>query len=312
MKYTRVFLTGGRGMVGRNILEHPSSKNYYFLAPTSNDLDLLDRNAIIKFLLKEKPDIIIHSAGVVGGIQANIANPVDFLSKNTNIGINLISSAAQAGVGSLINLGSSCMYPRNARNPLNEELILQGQLEPTNEGYALAKIVSARLCEYIAREDPTKKYKTVIPCNLYGAYDKYGESNSHLIPAIIHKLYEAKRCGLKRVSIWGDGLARREFMTAKDFADFIFFALSRISLMPQNLNVGLGHDYSINEYYRVVANVVGFEGAFENDVSKPVGMQQKLVDITKLNEFGWSYRTELEDGIREACSFYMKRLTHGI
>ena len=308
----KIFLTGGTGMVGRNILENPSAHKHDFFAPTSQELNLLDRDAVRVSLSKEKPDLIIHSAGLVGGIQANIKSPVDFLLKNTDMGLNVISSAASVGVRNLINLGSSCMYPRNAVNPLGENLILKGELEPTNEGYALAKIVTARLCEYVVREDPTKNYKTVIPCNLYGRHDKYGEVNSHLIPAVIRKIHDAKLTGTKTVSIWGDGCARREFMTAKDLADFVYFAINRIEIMPQNINVGLGHDYSISDYYHAVADVVGFEGGFKYDLSKPVGMQQKLVDVSKLKSFGWTYKTELQDGIAEAYEFYKESLSYGI
>tara|TARA_B110000879_G_scaffold211901_1_gene306061 strand:+ start:1801 stop:2730 length:930 start_codon:yes stop_codon:yes gene_type:complete len=308
----KIFLTGGSGMVGRNILEHPSFEKYKFIAPTSQQLNLLDRDAVKAFLCEEMPDLIIHSAGLVGGIQANIKSPLDFLQNNTYMGLNVISSAAAAGVRNLINLGSSCMYPRNAINPLDEDLILKGELEPTNEGYALAKIVAARLCEYIVREDLTKNYKTVIPCNLYGRHDKFGEANSHLIPAVIRKIHEAKLAGTKEVSIWGDGCARREFMTAKDLADFIYFAINRLEIMPQNINVGLGHDYSIRDYYNAVAVVVGFEGDFKYDLSKPIGMNQKLVDVSKLKSFGWTYKTELQDGIAEAYKFYKESLSYGI
>ena len=312
MSTIKIFLTGGTGMVGGNILEHPSAKKYQFIAPTRQQLNLLDRDAVGVFLSKEMPDLIIHSAGLVGGIQANIANPVDFLLRNTDMGLNVIYSAASVGIKNLINLGSSCMYPRAVNNPLSETLVLQGELEPTNESYALAKIVATRLCEYIVREDSTKNYKTLIPCNLYGRHDKYGKTNSHLIPAVIRKIHDAKIAGIKTVSIWGDGSARREFMTASDLADFIYFAINRLKIMPQNINVGLGHDYSINDYYHAVANVIGFEGGFKHDLSKPVGMQQKLVDVTKLKDFGWTYKTELQDGIAEAYDFYQERLRHGI
>ena len=300
----KIFLTGGTGMVGRNILEHAESNKHTFVAPTRQELNLLDRNAVRVLLSQEMPDLIIHSAGLVGGIQANIKNPVDFLLKNVDMGLNVISSAASVGVKSLINLGSSCMYPREADNPLNESLILQGELEPTNEAYALAKIVSTRLCEYIVREDSTKNYKTIIPCNLYGRHDKYGKTNSHLIPAVIRKIHEAKVVGSKTVSIWGDGTARREFMNATDLADFIYFAIDRLDQIPQNLNVGLGRDYSIDEYYHAVASIVGFTGSFEYDLDKPVGMRQKLVDISQLDSLGWRYRINLTDGISGAYDFY--------
>lgn len=300
----KIFLTGGTGMVGRNILEHAESNKHIFIAPTSKELNLLDRGAVKDLLLQEMPDLIIHSAGVVGGIQANIENPIEFLLKNTDMGINVISSAASLNIKNLINLGSSCMYPREANNPLNENLILQGELEPTNEGYALAKIVATRLCEYIAREDSSKNYKTIIPCNLYGRHDKYGKTNSHLIPSVIRKIHEAKLAKMQTVKIWGDGTARREFMNASDLADFIYFAIDRLDKIPQNLNVGLGHDYSIDEYYREIASVIGFSGTFEYDLDKPVGMRQKLVDISKLEDLGWKFKINLTEGISEAYNFY--------
>jgi GDP-L-fucose synthase len=308
----KIFLTGGTGMVGRNILEHPESNQHLFVAPTSKELNLLDRDAVRASLSQEMPDLIIHSAGLVGGIQANIANPVDFLLKNTDMGLNVISSAASVGIKNLINLGSSCMYPRAANNPLSESLVLQGELEPTNEGYALAKIVATKLCEYIAREDSAKNYKTLIPCNLYGRHDKYGKTNSHLIPAVIRKIHEAKVAGHETVTIWGDGSARREFMNAADLSDFIYFVVDRLEKIPQNLNVGLGNDYSIEEYYRAVASVVGFEGGFEYDLNKPVGMRQKLVDISQLESIGWTHKIKLIDGIKQAYEFYKEDIKNEI
>ena len=299
-------------MVGRNILEYSAIEKHKIVAPTSRELNLLDRTSVEKVLMREMPDLVIHSAGRVGGIQANMASPVAFLSENVDIGVNVISAAASVGVPNLLNLGSSCMYPREAENPLREEFILKGELEPTNEGYALAKIVSAKLCEYIASEDPNKNYKTIIPCNLYGRYDKYDTRHSHLIPAVIRKLDEARNEGKRSVDVWGDGTARREFMCAGDLADFIFFAIDRFEKMPQYLNVGLGRDYSIAEYYEAVASVVGFDGTFAHDLSKPVGMKQKLVDINQLTDFGWHHKTNLIDGVRKAYSFYKEGKKSGI
>ncbi len=308
----KIFLTGGSGMVGKNILEHKSSKNYEIFSPSSQELNLLDRNAIKSMLDTIKPDMVIHAAGKVGGIQANIEAPLDFLSQNLDIGNNVISAALSAGVKNLLNLGSSCMYPREAKNPLKEQYILNGKLEPTNEGYAIAKIVSAKLCEYISNENECKNYKTIIPCNLYGRHDTYNSKKSHLIPSVISKLEDAKIKGKKSVDIWGNGTARREFMLAADLADFIYFALKRFDKMPQNLNVGLGKDYSITEYYEAIAQVIGFDGNFNYDLSKPEGMRQKLVDIQNLIDFGWQHKTELIDGITEAYSFYKEEKNNGI
>ena len=312
MRIFKIFLIGATGMVGRNILEHASSEKYQIVAPTREDLNLLDLTAVKEYLSIEMPDLIIHAAGLVGGIQANIKNPIDFLQKNTYIGMNVISSAASLDIKNLINLGSSCMYPRKAKNPLKENVILQGALEPTNESYALSKIISTRLCEYISRIDSKKNYKTIIPCNLYGRYDKYDEANSHLIPAVIKKIHEAKLTGTQTVSIWGDGSARREFMSANDLADFIFYSIKKLEIMPQNINVGLGHDFSISDYYHTVASVIDYKGKFKHDLSKPIGMQQKLVDISKLKSFGWAYKTELKHGIAEAYKYYLESYTNGI
>jgi len=300
----RVFLTGGSGMVGRNILEHPYSRKHQILSPCSAKLNLLDRNAVYKALSEWMPDVIVHAAGQVGGIQANMSNPIRFLQDNLDMGVNVIAAANSLGIPNLLNLSSSCMYPKDASNPLTEDMILTGALEPTNEGYALAKIVTTRLCEYISRENESKNYKTVIPCNLYGPYDKYDPQHSHMIPAVIHKLHEAKENGVRIVDIWGDGEARREFMSARDLAEFIYYAIDHYQNMPQNLNVGLGVDYSIEEYYQVIASVVGYKGKFQYDISKPVGMKQKLMDDSGLNDFGWHPKISLKEGLVDAYQFY--------
>jgi GDP-L-fucose synthase len=240
----------------------------------------------------------------VGGIQANINNPIAFLLDNLKMGTDLIHSSFKIGIPYFINIASSCMYPKDAKNPLNEEMILSGKLEPTNEGYALAKTISTRLCEYISNKDIRKVYRTIIPCNLYGRFDKFNPKHSHLLPAIIRKIHNAQINGEQEISIWGDGNARREFMYCKDLADFIFFTIEHLDKIPQNINVGIGHDYSITEYYKAVARVIGYKGKFTYDLSKPVGMKQKLVDITKINQIGWSNKTSLEDGIRETYNFF--------
>lgn len=306
MAKPRVFLTGGGGMVGRNILEHPLAGNWDFVAPSSRELNLADFEATRRFVAHARPDAVIHCAGLVGGIQANIAHPVDFLVVNVDLGRNVIMAAREAGVTKLLNLASSCMYPREAQNPLGEELILRGELEPTNEGYAIAKIFATRLCEYITRETPANQYKTLIPCNLYGRHDKFDPKHSHLIPAIIHKVHQAKAGGLPSVEIWGDGTARREFMYAGDLADAVLHALSDFDRLPGLLNVGLGHDYSINDYYRAAAEVIGWSGEFVHDTNKPVGMKQKLVDIDRQRAWGWRASTLLNQGIEKTYQFYLQ------
>ncbi|MGZ8261459.1 MAG: NAD-dependent epimerase/dehydratase family protein, partial [Methylotenera sp.] len=240
MSKIRILLTGGGGMVGRNVLEHPSIDEFEVLAPRSNELNLLDFKAVQAYLHKYQPDLVIHAAGKVGGIQANMREPVSFLMDNLDMGRNIVWAAHQCGIKRLINLGSSCMYPRNHAEPLCEEMVLKGELEPTNEGYALAKVVTARLCDYIMREDNTYQYKTLIPCNIYGRNDKFDPAYSHLVPAIIHKVHLAKQSGQKIVEIWGDGTARREFMYAGDLADAIVHAISNFDTLPTYMNVGLG------------------------------------------------------------------------
>lgn len=304
-KRGRLLLTGGNGMVGRNIQEHPVAAQWDILAPSSRELDLRDYGAVRDYVRAHRPDVVVHAAGKVGGIQANMAHPVDFLLINLDLGRNIVSAAREAGVPRLLNLASSCMYPRNAPNPLTEDLILKGELEPTNEGYALAKIITTRLCEYIRREQPGLQYKTLIPCNLYGRHDKFAPEHSHLIPAIIHKVHAAQVEGRNEVDIWGDGTARREFMYAGDVADAVMDVLDHFDETPDLVNIGLGQDYSINEYYEAVARVVGWSGRFVHDLTKPVGMKQKLTSIERQRALGWMPATSLQDGIAKTYEFYL-------
>ena len=300
----KILLTGSHGMVGRNIIEHPLASKYEILSPTSKELDLLDVGGVQDYISTNKPDMVIHAAGIVGGIQKNISQPVKFLVDNMYMGLNILTTSRDFGVKKFMNLSSSCVYPKNADSPLSEDLILKGELESTNEGYALAKVASTRLCEYINREDKSYLYKTAISCNLYGKYDKFDSEYSHIIPAVIKKIDSAKRNNEEFVDIWGDGLARREFMYVADFASFIYYATDNFEKMPQNINVGLGHDYTINEYYQKIADIVGYQGGFTHDLSRPVGMRQKLVDNTKLENFGWQYQTTLEKGIQETYDYF--------
>ena len=300
----KIFLTGGTGMVGSNIREHSKSHKYTIFAPSSKEVDLTNYEQVNSYIAEVQPDIIIHSAGLVGGIQANIKNPVGFLVKNLQMGLNVILAAQQNNVKKLLNLASSCMYPRDMEIGLTEDMILKGELEPTNEGYALAKVVATRLCEYMNREDEKRQYKTAIPCNLYGKYDKFDPKHSHMVPAVIRKIYEAKENNIDEVEIWGDGLSRREFMYAGDLADFVYYALAHFDKMPQNLNVGLGTDYTINEYYQVIAKVIGYEGTFTHDLSKPMGMKKKMIDNTQLTAFGWQPKTSLEEGIKQTLEYF--------
>lgn len=293
-------------MVGRNLLDHPAIGEFDVLAPRSAELELRDFGAVQAYLAKHQPDMVIHSAGKVGGIQANMREPVDFLLENLDMGRNIVGASRQAGIKRLLNLGSSCMYPRNHNESLQEEMVLKGELEPTNEGYALAKVVIARLCEYITREDASFQYKTLIPCNLYGRHDKFDPVHSHLIPAIIHKVHQAKQSGQPTVEIWGDGTARREFMYAGDLADALVRSIREFDSLPALMNIGLGHDHTIDEYYQATAEVMGYTGSFVHDLSKPVGMARKLVSVERQKVWGWRARFSLKAGVAQSYEYYLK------
>jgi GDP-L-fucose synthase len=305
----KLLITGSAGMVGKNLLEHPRFQDYKILAPSRLELDLLQPLEISNYLQAHRPDMVIHCAGIVGGIQANIKEPFRFLQENLDLGKNIIQASHKVGLKKLINFGSSCMYPRNGKNPLKEESILQGELEPTNEGYAIAKIVVSKMCEYITVANPKFQYKTIIPCNLYGRWDHFNPETSHMIPASIKKIHEATQKNKTKVVIWGDGMARREFMYSSDIADFTAKAVENFDLLPNILNVGLGEDYTINEYYQTIAKVIGYTGEFVHDLAKPTGMSQKLVDTSRQKAFGWSSKTDLITGIRKTYDFFLENET---
>ncbi|MGB2153671.1 MAG: NAD-dependent epimerase/dehydratase family protein, partial [Flavobacteriaceae bacterium] len=246
---------------------------------------------------------VIHCAGLVGGIQTNIEKPYSFLFSNTLMGLNLVNACVNQRIRKVINLGSSCMYPKDQTSNLNEEDILTGPLEPTNEGYAIAKITVSKLCEYAKREYKLD-YKTIIPCNLYGKYDKFDPEKSHMIPAAIRKLHKAKT-SKKTATIWGDGGARREFMYVEDLVDFISYALKNYNKIDHIMNVGLGYDFSIKEYYDAIAEVVGYNGDFEYDLTKPSGMKRKLCDVTKQKKIGWKPKNSLTEGLQKTYQYYL-------
>lgn len=311
MEKSRILLTGGTGMVGRNFLEHADRGACEILTPGHAELDLLCYENVRRYLRDTRPGLIIHAAGRVGGIQANIRHPLSYFLDNWDMGRNIVYAAYETGVRNLINIGSSCMYPCRGQNPLREEMILNGELEPTNEGYALAKIGVMRLCRYIMREHAGYCFKTVIPCNLYGRWDKFDPLNSHLLPAIIEKIHSATEKGEEEVVIWGDGKARREFMYAADFADGLWHAVRHFKSLPDVMNIGLGYDYSVDEYYRAAARVIGYKGRFRHDLTKPVGMAQKVVDVSKQQQWGWRHKTDLYTGLKQTYDFYLQHRRPG-
>ena len=303
-----ILLTGSGGMVGQNLLEHPDISSYDILSPRSNELDLRDFEKVENYLLKYKPEMIIHAAGKVGGIQANLREPLSFLVDNLDMGRNIVMGAYKSGIKKLINIGSSCMYPANISEPLTEDMLLSGKLEETNEGYAIAKLATARLCEYVSRENSSFNYKTIIPCNLYGRFDKFKVDYSHLVAAVIHKVHQAKINDASEVEVWGDGMARREFMYAGDLADALIWSINQFDELPEYMNIGLGVDITIDEYYKKVAKVIGYTGNFAHDETKPVGMIRKLVNTDTQIKLGWQPKTSLEVGLQKTYEFYLNEI----
>ncbi len=302
----KVLLTGGHGMVGKAILAHPLSNQLHIDAPGRAELDLRRKDRVVHYLRERKPDLIIHAAGRVGGIKANIADPYAFLLENLEVGTNVIAAADEVGIQRLLNLGSSCIYPRDVEGLLTEDLILTGPLEPTNEGYALGKLAALKLCQFASAGGRERQYKTLIPCNLFGPHDKFDLDSAHLIPAVIHKIHRAKVERRPTVEIWGDGSARREFMYVGDLAQAVLKAALDFDRAPDLMNVGLGQDKSVLEYYEVIAEVVGWKGEFTFDLAKPAGMRRKVVDISRQTAWGWRASSSLEDGIKATYGFFLR------
>jgi GDP-L-fucose synthase len=307
-----IVLFGGSGMVGRNVLDLAAARGLDILAPTRAEVDVLSAHAVQAYLKRVQPEAVIHAAGRVGGIQANMREPVRFLVDNWDMGRNIVLAAREAGVRKLINLGSSCMYPRNSPHALREEDILSGPLEPTNEGYALAKCSVARLCQYIGVEDSRFQYKTLVPCNLYGKYDAFDPARSHMAAAVIAKIHDANVTGAAVVDIWGDGTARREFLYAGDLAAAILRGLDQYDTLPPLMNIAPGRDWTVNEYYTLVAEVIGYQGCFRHDLTKPVGMSQKPTDVSKMKAWGWMPGTGLRDGVEAAYTSYRQTLHESV
>jgi GDP-L-fucose synthase len=295
----KIFVTGHRGMVGSALLRRLQAGGYTSLVTRSHaELDLLDQRAVQAFLAEEKPDYIFIAAARVGGIQANNLYRADFLYQNLLIEANLIHGAHLAGVQRLMFLGSSCIYPRDCPQPIREEYLLTGPLEPTNEPYAIAKIAGIKLAESYNRQHG-RQYVSVMPTNLYGPNDNYDLANSHVLPALIRKAHEARLRGDAEYVVWGSGTPRREFLYVDDLAD------ACVHLMAQGydgplVNVGTGEDVTIRELAETVMDVVGFEGRIVFDSSKPDGTPRKLLDVSRLRALGWQARTPLREGIRLA------------
>ncbi len=304
----KILLTGGHGMVGRNLVDSHLSNLHQLHTPSRSELDLRNKGDVRVYLQQLKPDLIIHAAGRVGGIEANMVHPYEFLLENLELGTNLIATAAEFGVPRLINLASSCIYPKDCSGTLSEGMLLSGPLEPTNEAYALAKISTLKLCEFIRFSARPLHYKTLIPCNLFGPHDKFDLATAHLIPAIITKIQKAKKNKLPTVEVWGNGDARREFMYVGDLVLAIKMAIDNYDSMPNLMNIGVGKDHSVLEYYRAVAEVLQWDGNFTFNTKKPEGMRRKLLSISQQSHWGFTPKHSLIDGISKTNEFYLRSI----
>ena len=300
-----IFVAGHRGMVGSAIHEKLLDEGFRrVIGRTRAELDLLDRAAVRAFFEKERPSVVIDAAAKVGGIMANYEQPVEFLLQNLTIQNNLIEAAADHGTRKLLFLGSSCIYPKMAPQPIREDALLTGPLEPTNDAYALAKIAGIKLCQSYARQYG-KNFISGMPTNLYGPRDNYDLRNSHVLPAFIRKVHEAKQSGARSITVWGTGTPRREFLHTRDLADACLFLLEQYD-EPDLVNIGCGEDVTIRELAETVCDVLGFDGTLEFDATKPDGTPRKLLDISKIKALGWSPKISLREGIADAYRWFVE------
>lgn len=313
-KNAKIFVAGHRGMVGAALMRRLAAHGYANLPTrTHAELDLADQRAVRDFLGAERPDYIFIAAAKVGGIYANDRYRADFLYQNLMIEANLIEAAYRAGVKELLFLGSSCIYPRNCPQPIREEYLLTGPLEPTNEPYAIAKIAGVKLCENFNRQYGVR-YLAAMPTNLYGPNDNYDALGSHVLPALIRKAHEAKVRGADSIAVWGSGTPRREFLYVDDLADACIFLMEKNrdgSIADGLFNIGCGEDLTVRELAETVMQVVGYRGRLEFDAGKPDGTPRKLLDTQRMTKLGWQPRTALEEGIALAYADFKTRLAAG-
>lgn len=303
-KYDKIFVAGHKGMVGSAIVRELKKQGYTnIVLRTHQELDLTRQCEVEEFFQSEKPDYVFLAAGKVGGIAANASALADFMYENMVLEMNVIHAAWKNGCKKLEFLGSSCIYPRLAPQPMPESCLLTSELEKTNEGYALAKISGLKYCEYLNRQYGTD-YISVMPTNLYGPNDNYHPTNSHVLPAMIRRFHEAKVAGAAAVTCWGDGSALREFLYVDDLADFCVFLMNHYS-GDETVNAGTGKELTIKELAETIARVIGYEGEILWDTEKPNGTPRKLLDVSKAEALGWKYKTELEEGIRLAYEDFL-------
>jgi GDP-L-fucose synthase len=307
---SKIYIAGHRGMVGSAIKRNLDSKRYgNFVFRTHHELDLTDQQAVNEFFKAERPEYVFLAAAKVGGILANSRFPAEFIYENLMIEVNVIHAAYLYGVKKLLFLGSSCIYPKLAPQPLKEEYFLTGSLEETNEAYAIAKIAGIRLCKHYNQQYGTN-FISVMPTNLYGPNDNFDLNTSHVMPALIRKFYEAKMNNKPEVTVWGTGSPLREFMHADDMADACVYLMENYSYdeVGEFINIGIGKDISIKELAELIKDITGYKGKIVYDTSKPDGTPRKLLDVTKLHSLGWEDRISLREGIKSVFDEYQKTL----
>ncbi|WP_457637188.1 GDP-L-fucose synthase [Oceanithermus sp.] len=305
-KESKIFVAGHRGLVGSAILRRLEADGFVNLVTrTRDELDLRDQTAVSRFFEKERPEYVFLAAAKVGGILANSTYPADFIRDNLQIQTNVIDAAYRSGSKKLLFLGSSCIYPKHAPQPMKEEYLLTGPLEPTNEWYAIAKIAGIKMAQAYRRQYGFNAI-SLMPTNLYGPGDNFDLETSHVIPALIRKFHEAKVEGKPHVVIWGTGKPRREFLHVDDLADAAVFLMQKYE-EEEFVNVGIGKDVSIYELAKLIREVVGYEGQIRFDLSKPDGTPRKLLDVSRLNALGWRAKISLRDGLRKTYQWYIRQ-----
>jgi GDP-L-fucose synthase len=305
----RIWVAGHRGMVGSAILRRLARGDVEILTVDRREVDLREQEAVRLWVARAKPDVIILAAAKVGGILANDSYPADFLFDNLAIETNVIQAAHRAGVERLVFLGSSCIYPKFAAQPIKEDALLTGPLEPTNEWYAIAKIAGIKMCQAVRRQYG-RRYICVMPCNLYGRNDNFDLSTSHVLPALIRKFHAAKAAGEPEVIVWGTGTPLREFLYVDDLADAVVFLMDHYDA-SEPINCGAGSDVSIRQLAEIVGRAAGFDGKLIFDTSKPDGTPRKLMDSSRLAALGWLPKTSLEDGVRDVYQWFARSQTSG-
>jgi GDP-L-fucose synthase len=309
-KNASIYIAGHRGLVGSNLKQLFEQRGYSkILAPARSELDLLDQQAVVKFFEQKRPEYAIICAAKVGGILFNNQYQADFLYENVLLAANVVHAAHLSGVKKLLFLGSSCIYPRQATQPIREESLLTGPLEPTNEGYALAKIVGLKLCEKY-RNQYGRNFISAMPTNLYGPGDNFHPDHSHVIPGMMRRFHEAKINDAKQVTIWGSGSPMREFLYITDLAEALFLLMERYE-EAETINVGTGQDVSISELAVLMKEVTGFQGEIVYDRSKPDGMMRKVLDVSRINSLGWKPRISLKEGLNKTYSWAVENGVFG-